>query len=132
MRREKEMPDKVANRRMESEQRRIYRIVQTGRDIQLNLGRKIADEFRNGSTLKEIAERYDVAKNYNLDSIDRAVVSVRYALAGWNGSYDFSGDVTVLPRYPKYNGLLPREEYEKIAKKHKSKKPEKDFGMEDI
>jgi hypothetical protein len=88
----------------------IRKMVDLGRTL-ISAFSSMGEKYRTGSTLEELAEKYNLMSLYGI-SKDTARNVVVLALRGYDGR--FSDFTDTAP----YSGLLTAEEYDKIAKKH--------------
>ena len=85
--------------------------VRLGRSLQTTFP-QMADDYRRGKSLKEIAESYDISHTEGIAE-STAIEAVRYALSGYHSNFAFLEE-------QEYDGLIPQEEYADLAKQHHS------------
>ena len=71
----------------------------------------IENDYRNGKSLSDIVRERHICDVLGI-SVDMAMTSVHYALRGHDGGYFQCFNL------PAYNGLIPREELEVLARNH--------------
>lgn len=94
-----------------------------GRDIQTKFP-GIADEYRNGRTLDELIEKYEIHEVYGTTNLSTARMAISNALRGYDGKL---AQVTEVEPYP---GLIETTELNGIIKKHRATGIEKQMGKQ--
>lgn len=89
----------------------IRHSVRLGRTLQ-NSSPQIAEDYRSGKSLKEIAVEHDIPQTMNI-SESTAIEAVRYALSGYHSNFGFLDEAD-------YDGLIPQNEYFDLAREHHS------------
>jgi hypothetical protein len=89
----------------------IRHSVRLGRALQ-NTSPQMAEDYRDGKSLKEIAKSYDISQTKGIAE-STAIEAVRYALSGYHSNFGFLGEQD-------YDGLIPQDEYTNLAKQHHS------------
>lgn len=90
----------------------IRHSVRLGRILQ-NSFPEMADDYRSGKSLKEIAESYNISDTEGIAESSATEV-VRYVLSGYHSNFGFLEEED-------YDGLIPQDEYADLAKQHHSK-----------
>lgn len=80
-----------------------------GRQLQIDLP-EIANDYREGRFLREIASRYEIPSRYGL-TMAIAKGAISKAIRGHNGGFNI----------PPYNGLINSDELEKLCEEHVAK-----------
>jgi len=89
----------------------IRHSVRLGRTLQ-NTSPQMADDYREGKSLKEIAEAYEISHTEGIAK-STAIEAVKYALSGYHSNLGFLEEKN-------YDGLIPEEEYADLASQHHS------------
>ena len=89
----------------------IRHSVRLGKTLQ-NTFPQMADDYRKGKSLKEIAEAYEISHTKGIAE-STAIEAVRYALSGYHSNFEFLEEQD-------YNGLIPQDEYADLASQHHS------------
>jgi len=94
--------------------------IELGLDIQKSFP-NIAEDYQNGKSLSELVKKYQIDKFFGIKR-KSAQQAITYALRGYRNEWDlFSGIV--------YTGLLPAEDYDKLAREHHENSGKK-LGLE--